>query len=382
MLPTRSGVERMARLARVRPWGVGASAIAMFMAVLALSLLPHQPPVAPREALFKAWLGALFPGAGPTFPRLHFPRTGADPRPAPGDAMLFQDISSREQLSMSAWFYWALQEAVCGKERVVPCTYEAALTIFENASLGYQSAYFGSLEIGTSTSASEQQKGNLTVPPPGPTAEAMNEPPRSRGNLLAACAGLTLAACSAVQVRQVDTEWLEDCAPKAHASVGELGLRSGEPYLVELLNETGRRKETPYFLKPGPVEAEWDGRWPGTELPPAVQKRLKGAKLFGKATVLGNRMSVHLDRLETADGREFPICAVGYDVWLTEPGMERWGPGSHAGVDVGNDNPRLLAALADLRPGEFPVPSPAMWISFSTFFRPELFSRSAPRRQR
>jgi len=296
--------------------------------------------------------------------------------------MLFQDISSREQLSTSPWFYWMLDEMVCGPERKEPCGYDHALAIFEDASLDYESAYFGFLEIGASTSASEQQKGNLTVPPPGPTAEAMSEPPRPRGNLLAACAGLTLAACSAVQVRQVDTEWLEDCPAKAHAAVGELGLRSGEPYLVELLNETGRRKETPYFLKPGPVEAEWDGRWPGTELPPAVQKRLKGVKLFGKATVLGNRMSVHLDRLETADGREFPICAVGYDVWLTEPGMERWGPGSHAGVDVGNDDPRLLAALADLRPGEFPVPSPAMWISFSTFFRPELFSRSAPRRQR
>ena len=372
----------MARLARVRLWVGGAAAAAMIMAVLALALLPRQPPVSPRVALFKAWLAALLPNATQAFPPLDFPRTGGDHRLAPGDAMLFQDISSREQLSMSTWFYWALHEAACGKDGVVPCKYEAAMTLLEDASLAYESAYFGFLELGASPSASEQQKGNLTVPPPGPSAEAMNEPPRSRGNLLAACAGLTLAACSAVQVRQVDTEWLEDCPTKAHAAVGELGLRSGEPYLVELLNETGRRKETPFFLKTGPVEARWEGRWPGTEPPPAVQKRLKGAKLFGKATVLGNRMSVHLDRLETADGREFPICAVGYDAWLTEPGVERWGPGSHVGVDVGNDDPRLLAALADLRPGEFPLPGPSIWISFSTFFRPEIFSRNAPRRQR
>jgi hypothetical protein len=296
--------------------------------------------------------------------------------------MLFEDISSRQQIPISVEFYWMLYELVCGREREAPCGYDHALAILENASLDYESAYFDSLETGASTSAFEQQKGNMTVPPPGPTAEAMNEPPRPRGNLLAVCAGLTLAACSAVQVRQVDTEWLEDCPAEAHAAVGELGLRSGEPYLVELLNETGRRKETPFFLKVGPVEAKWEGQWPGTEPPPAVQKRLKGAKLFGKAKVLGNRMSVHLDRLETADGREFPICAVGYDVWLTEPGMEMWGPGSHVGVDVGNDNPRLLAALADLHPGEFPLPGPSIWISFSTFFRPELFSRNAPRWQR
>ncbi len=296
--------------------------------------------------------------------------------------MLFEDISSREQLWVSAWFYWSLNELVCGPEREEPCGYDHALAIFEDVSLEYESAYFGSLALGAAASSSEQQKGNLAVPPPGPSDEAMNGPPRPRGNLLAACAGLTLAACSAVQVRQVDAEWLEDCPAKAHAAVGELGLRSGEPYLVELLDETGRRKETPFFLKTGPVEAEWGGQWPGTEPPSAVQNRLKGAKLFGKATVLGNRMSVHLDRLETAEGRQFPICAVGYDVWFTEPGVERWGPGSHAGVDVGNDDPRLLAALADLRPGEFPLPGPLILISFSTFFRPEFVSRNAPRLQR
>ncbi|HEX8706174.1 MAG TPA: hypothetical protein VF815_45490 [Myxococcaceae bacterium] len=316
------------------------------------------------------------------YPPLHFPMTGPDPRPAPGDAKLFKDISSREQLSMSWWFYWVMQEVACGRESITPCDYEAAMSLLEDAGLYYESAYFDSLEIGAAPSASEQQKGNLTVPAPGSSAEAMNEPPRPRGNLLAACAGLTLAACSAVQVRQVDTEWLEDCPAEAHAAVGELGLRPGAPYLVELLNETGRRNYTPFFLQPGPVEAMWHGRWPGTEPPPAMQNQLKGAKLFGKATVLGNRMSVHLDRLKTADGREFPICAVGYDREGTEPGVERWGPGSHEGVDVGNDDPRLLAALADLRPGEFPVPTPDIWISFSTSFRPELFPQNAVRRKR
>lgn len=382
MLPTRSGVERMARLARVRLWVGGAAAVAMIMAALALALLPRQPPVAPRETHFNEWLAATFPQAVLLFAPVDFHWMGPDHRPAPGDAMLFEDISSPQQSPILASFHWMVYDVVCGGKREVPCGYERALRVLEDASLGYESAYFDSLEPGASTSATEEQKGNLTVPPPGPTVGAMNEPLRSSGTLLAACAGLTLAACSAVQVRQVDTEWLEDCPAKAHAAVGELGLRSGEPYLVELLNETGRRKETPFFLKTGPVEARWEGRWPGTEPPPAVQKRLKGAKLFGKATVLGNRMSVHLDRLETADGREFPICAVGYDVWLTEPGVERWGPGSHVGVDVGNDDPRLLAALADLRPGEFPLPGPSIWISFSTFFRPELFSRNAPRRQR
>jgi len=372
----------MARLARVRLWVGGAAAAALIMAVLALALLPRQPLVAPRVALFRAWLALMQPEVVHAFPPLDFPRTGADHRPAPGDAMLFENISSRERLVISPWLFWELYEFICGGERVEPCGYEDALTLLEDARLDYESAYFDSSEPGASTSGTEEQKGNLTVPPPGPSAEAMNKPLRPSGNLLAACAGLTLAACSAVQVRQVDAEWLEDCPTKAHAAVGELGLRSGEPYLVELLNETGRRKETPFFLEPGPVEADWDGRWPGTKPPAAVQKQLKGAKLFGKATVLGNRMSVHLDRLETADGRQFPICAVGYSVWLTEPGVERWGPGSHAGVDVGNDDPRLLAALADLRPGEFPVPGPEIWISFSTFFRPELFSRNAPRRQR
>jgi hypothetical protein len=292
--------------------------------------------------------------------------------------MLFSVIPIRDHFYLYHSYFDMLVEAVCGGPREVPC-YREAIAL-KNASLAYESAYFDSLETGSSTSVPEQQKGNVPVSPPGPKAEETTDMPRPSGKLLAACAGLTLAACSAVQVRQVDTEWLEDCPAEAHASLRELGLGAGEPYMVTLLNETGRRKETPFFLKPGPAPARWGGKWPGTEPPPEVQQRLQGAKLFGQAKVLGDRMSVHLDRLTLADGQEFPICAVGYSVWLTEPGVERWGPGSHAGVDVGNEDPRLLAALADLRPGEFPVPGRAIWISFGTLFRPELFSRNSRRR--
>jgi hypothetical protein len=358
-----------------RQWGAGLCAATVLVAACW-----GTPPPAVPSASFNEWLAETFPEWVPAFPPVDFEWIGADHRPAPGDAMLFRDISSRQRLFLSADIYWMLYDIACGGEREKPCGYEHAEDVFEDASLSYESAYFGSLETGSAAPMSEQQKGNMLVSPPASPADELSEPSRPRGRLLAACAGLTLAACSAVQVREVDREWLEDCSAKAHDTVSELGLRNGEPYLVDLLNETGRRKETPFFLKPGPVEANWDGRWPGTEPSPEVQQRLKGAKLFGKTKVLGNRMSVHLDRLRTADGREFPICAVGYSVWLTEPGVERWGPGSHAGVDVGNDDPRLLAALADLRPGEFPVPGSDIWISFGTFFRAELFSRNAPRR--
>ncbi|HYO56467.1 hypothetical protein [Archangium sp.] len=195
--------------------------------------------------------------------------------------------------------------------------------------------------------------------------------------VLTLCIGLSASACAAVQVRQVDTEWLEDCPKEARVAIEALGLGTGEPYDVGLLGiDYTRRQETPLFIKEGPLEARWEGLHLGPDFPRSeLGRRMKGAKLFGRAKSYGHRMSVQFDRLKLADGRELPICAIGYDVWGKEPGLERWGPGSHPGVNVGNENPKKLAALKDLRPGEFPVANSTIWISFGMPFRPQWLSR-------
>lgn len=366
---------------RALGWVLAGAGLGVLVLVFAL-----ESAWAPRERVeaevkpFHEWFAENFPEWGSAFPPPPFQWVADDQRPAPGDARLYPNISDRSVLGVYGYFWKMLEEAACKKG----CGYEFAWALLEDADLAYESEYFDSLERARTEPALARQKGSTPVSHAEPAAEGMEGMKQSRprnSKLVAACAGLTLAACSAVQVRQVDTEWLEDCPPKARAAIRELGLGTGEPYQVRLLNETGRRNETPFFLKgEGPVVAAWDGGFPGTHPPPEVQQQLKKAKLFGEARILGDRMSVHFDRLLLADGREFPVCAVGYSVWLTEPGVERWGPGSHQGVDVGNDDPRLLAALADLRPGEFPVPGTSIWISFGSLFRPELFSRSAPRR--
>ncbi|WNG50038.1 hypothetical protein F0U60_42385 [Archangium minus] len=195
--------------------------------------------------------------------------------------------------------------------------------------------------------------------------------------VLTLCIGLSASACAAVQVRQVDTEWLEDCPKEARVAIEALGLGTGEPYDVELLGiDYTRRQATPLFIKEGPVVARWEGLHLGPDFPRSeLGRRMKGAKLFGRAKSYGQRMSIQLDRLELADGRKLPICAIGYDVWGKEPGLEQWGPGSHPGVNVGNTDPEKLSALKDLRPGEFPVANSTIWISFGMTFRPQWLAR-------
>jgi hypothetical protein len=194
--------------------------------------------------------------------------------------------------------------------------------------------------------------------------------------LLTLCIGLSASACAAVQVRQVDTEWLEDCSKESRVAIEALGLGTGEPYDVGLELDFTRRQETPLFIKEGPLVARWEGLHLGPDFPRSeLGRRMKGAKLYGRAKSYGQRMSVQFERLELADGRELPICAIGYDVWGKEPGLDRWGPGSHPGVRVGNDEPETLAALKDLRPGEFPIAASTIWISFGMPFRAEWLAR-------
>jgi hypothetical protein len=188
------------------------------------------------------------------------------------------------------------------------------------------------------------------------------------GRLLALCAGLSMAACSAVQVREADAEWLEDCSPEAMTAMRALGLKFGIPYGVGL-PYVDTRDQSPHAIREGPLVAR--GLYPRTDLDPLeTLARLKGSKLSGLAKRYGGRMSVRFERLRLQGGEEFPICAVSYDHWGQEPGLERWGPGSHPGVDVANDAPEFLAWLETLGPGDFPIVGPTR-VSFGGFLRPE-----------
>ena len=210
------------------------------------------------------------------------------------------------------------------------------------------------------------------------SSRSSNPPELAEVNMkmMALCIGLSASACAAVQVHQVDTEWLEDCSKEARVAIEALGLGTGEPYDVGLELDFTRRQETPLFMNEGPVVARWEGLHLGPDFPRSeLGRRMKGAKLYGRAKSYGHRMSIQFDRLELADGRKLPICAIGYDVWGKEPGLDRWGPGSHPGVNVGNDNPKTLAALKELRSGEFPIAASTIWISFGMPFRAQWLSR-------
>jgi hypothetical protein len=243
--------------------------------------------------------------------------------------------------------------------------------------LKFESSYFGTPEIDLyGPRDPKKEKGSRPVSSksskPPVTAEVSVEM-----KMLTLCIGLSASACAAVQVRELDTRWLEDCPKEARVAIEALGLGTGEPYDVGLLGiDYDRRSATPLFIKEGPLEARWEGLHLGPDFPRSeLGRRMKGARLFGRAKSYGSRMSVQFDRLKLADGRELPICAIGYDVWGKEPGLERWGPGSHPGVNVRNDDPEKLAALKDLRPGEFPVANSTIWISFATPFRSQWLSR-------
>jgi hypothetical protein len=240
----------------------------------------------------------------------------------------------------------------------------------------FKSSYFKTPEIDLYAPRDEKKKGRKPVSsksnnPPGKAETSVNM------KMLTLCIGLSASACAAVQVREVDTRWLEDCPKEARVAIEALGLGTGEPYDVDLLGiDYDRRSATPLFMKEGPLEARWAGLDLGPDFPHSeLGRRMKGAMLFGRAKSYGPRMSVQFDRLKLADGRELPICAIGYDVWGKEPGLERWGPGSHRGVNVGNTEPQSLAALKDLRPGEFPIANSTIWISFGMPFRPQGLSR-------
>lgn len=190
------------------------------------------------------------------------------------------------------------------------------------------------------------------------------------GRLVALCAGLSLSACSAVQVREADAEWLADCPNEAVVAMRALGLEFGIPYRGGVTYPHSTRSSTPMVMREGPVETL--GLHTMTGMPPdeLARTRWKGAKLFGRAKRHGDRMSVRFDRIRLKSGEEFPVCALSYDLWGQEPGLERWGPGSHPGVGVANTNPELLAWLETLGPGDFPVAGPTR-NTFGTLLRPE-----------
>jgi hypothetical protein len=184
------------------------------------------------------------------------------------------------------------------------------------------------------------------------------------GGWVALCAGLSLTACSAVQVREAEAEWLADCPPEAIEAMDSLGLKFGVPHVVWIQKPVRRQAQPSFLQEGGPQEAIWSTILSYEDPPDELIRLLKKAWVYGHAKRYGKRLSVRFDRLKLADGREFPICAVSYDEWGTEPGLEEWGPGSHAGLGTGSEDPRQLLVLEDLRPGEFPVASSSVRISF------------------
>lgn len=254
--------------------------------------------------------------------------------------------------------------------------FEGNPEVLEVMQPGFKSNYFKTPEIDLYAPRDEKMKGRKPVS--SKSGKQVKTADMSMNmKVLTMCVGLSASACAAVQVRELDTRWLEDCPKEARVAIEALGLGTGEPYDVDLLGiDYDRRSSTPIFMKEGLLEARWAGLHLGPDFPRSeLGRRMKGAILFGRAKSYGSRMSVQFDRLKLADGRELPICAIGYDVWGKEPGLERWGPGSHPGVNVRNTDPEKLAALKGLRPGEFPVANSTIWISFEMPFRPQWLSR-------
>lgn len=189
------------------------------------------------------------------------------------------------------------------------------------------------------------------------------------GRMVALCAGLSMAACSAVQVREADAEWLADCPGEAIGSMRALGLKFGIPYDVRVMYPDTTRSETPFSIREGPATARNLTPYTDLDSEEAIA-RWGGAKLTGQAKRYGDRMSVRFDRLHLKSGEVLPICAVTYDIWGREPGLERWGRGSHPGVDVSNDAPEWLAWADALGPRDFPVAGPCR-VSFGALLRRE-----------
>lgn len=189
------------------------------------------------------------------------------------------------------------------------------------------------------------------------------------GRVVALCAGLSMAACSAVQTREADAEWLADCPDEAIGSMRALGLKFGIPYNIVVRYPDSTRRQTPFFIREGPAMATSLGPYTDLDSDEAIA-RWRYSKLLGQAKRYGDRMSVRFDRIRLKSGEEFPVCALAYDTWGREPGLERWGPGSHPGVGVNNDVPELLVWLETLGPGDFPVAG-GVRATFGALLRPE-----------
>ncbi len=187
--------------------------------------------------------------------------------------------------------------------------------------------------------------------------------------LLALCAGLSLTACSAVQVREADQEWLEDCPREALAAMRALGLAMGEPYEVWIQFDRERSPlGTPFFIREGPVTAVW--RFAVNRVHSAELPRMKGSRWLGRAQRYGERLSVRFDRVRLADGSEHPVCGVAHDLGQRKPGLEAFGYNSHRSRNqAGHPNdPKQLARLEALEPGEFPIGRPELWVSLGILF--------------
>lgn len=110
----------------------------------------------------------------------------------------------------------------------------------------FESGYFIEPEIDLYAPRNEKKaKGSKPVSskssnPPETAAVSVNM------KMLTLCVGLSASACAAVQVRQVDTEWLEDCPKEARVAIEALGLGTGEPYDVGLdsTSPAGRRRRS------------------------------------------------------------------------------------------------------------------------------------------
>lgn len=177
-----------------------------------------------------------------------------------------------------------------------------------------------------------------------------------------------MTACSAVQVRAMDEEWLENCPDETIAIMREQGIQFGLPYFTSMeVSRTWKHGQAPWVIYEGLVVGE-SVESMGLDTSPAAQ-RLRRARMFGRAKLYGDRMSIRIDRIRLEDEREFPVCGVAYDTYGQQPGVERFGPDSHVG-QPGEKIPEALAWVETLEPHEFPIKGPIR-VSFGTLLRPE-----------